>query len=96
MDSVEDAERCIKYLNKSILEGRVITVEKAKRRRARTPTPGTYLGVRTSRGSSSYDYNRRRGYSDSYSRRSPRYSPYRSERDYSPRRSPYRSSSRYR
>eukprot|EP00249_Psilotum_nudum_P013238 c24234_g1_i3 orf=270-710(+) len=28
MDSVEDAERCIKYLNKSILEGRVISVEK--------------------------------------------------------------------
>ncbi|KAL3693951.1 hypothetical protein R1sor_007602 [Riccia sorocarpa] len=28
MDSLEDAERCIKYLNRSILEGRVITVEK--------------------------------------------------------------------
>lgn len=30
MDSLEDAERCIKYLNRSILEGRVITVEKVR------------------------------------------------------------------
>ncbi|KAJ8439778.1 hypothetical protein Cgig2_029038 [Carnegiea gigantea] len=28
MDSVEDADRCIKYLNQSVLEGRYITVEK--------------------------------------------------------------------
>lgn len=28
MDSSESAERCIKRLNKSVLEGRVITVEK--------------------------------------------------------------------
>ncbi|KAK9165035.1 hypothetical protein Scep_000226 [Stephania cephalantha] len=28
MDSVEDAERCIKHLNQSVLEGRYITVEK--------------------------------------------------------------------
>lgn len=28
MASVEDANRCIKYLNRSVLEGRVITVEK--------------------------------------------------------------------
>lgn len=28
MDRLEDAERCIKYLNRSTLEGRVITVEK--------------------------------------------------------------------
>lgn len=28
MDSVEDADRCIKYLNQSILEGRYITVER--------------------------------------------------------------------
>lgn len=28
MDSVEDADRCVKYLNQSILEGRYITVEK--------------------------------------------------------------------
>eukprot|EP00271_Cylindrocystis_brebissonii_P007534 TRINITY_DN210_c0_g1_i3.p1 TRINITY_DN210_c0_g1~~TRINITY_DN210_c0_g1_i3.p1 ORF type:complete len:231 (+),score=45.26 TRINITY_DN210_c0_g1_i3:121-813(+) len=46
MAEVDDAEACIKYLNKSTLEGRVISVERAKRKRARTPTPGQYLGVR--------------------------------------------------
>ena len=28
MSKLEEAERCIKYLNRSVLEGRVITVEK--------------------------------------------------------------------
>jgi RNA recognition motif-containing protein len=28
MDCTEDADRCIKYLNQSVLEGRYITVEK--------------------------------------------------------------------
>lgn len=28
MDHLDDAERCIKYLNRSTLEGRMITVEK--------------------------------------------------------------------
>lgn len=28
MDTVEEAERCIKYLNGSVMEGRNITVEK--------------------------------------------------------------------
>ncbi|CAN1226334.1 Serine/arginine-rich splicing factor SR45a, partial [Linum perenne] len=28
MDNVDDANRCVKYLNQSILEGRYITVEK--------------------------------------------------------------------
>lgn len=28
MDTLEDANRCVKYLNRSVLEGRVITVEK--------------------------------------------------------------------
>ncbi|XP_021715457.1 scaffold attachment factor B1-like [Chenopodium quinoa] len=56
MSSLEEADRCIKYLNRSVLEGRVITVEKARRRRGRTPTPGRYLGLRTSRsrGRSTY------------------------------------------
>ncbi|BAF20528.1 Os06g0724600 [Oryza sativa Japonica Group] len=30
MDTVEDAERCIKYLNQSVMEGRNITVEKKR------------------------------------------------------------------
>ncbi|XP_020682927.1 serine/arginine-rich splicing factor SR45a isoform X8 [Dendrobium catenatum] len=46
METVEDANRCIKYLNRSVLEGRLMVVEKAKRRRGRTPTPGKYRGAR--------------------------------------------------
>eukprot|EP00899_Mesostigma_viride_P014154 jgi/Mesvir1/2273/Mv19314-RA.1 len=48
-----DADRAVRYLDKSTLLGRIITVEKAKRARARTPTPGNYLGVR---GAVDYGY----------------------------------------
>ena len=30
MSSLEEADRCVKYLNRSVLEGRVITVEKVE------------------------------------------------------------------
>ncbi|KAH7513903.1 serine/arginine-rich splicing factor SR45a [Ziziphus jujuba] len=60
METTEDAERCIKYLNRSVLEGRLVTVEKAKRKRGRTPTPGRYHGLRDRRG---YDRRRSRSYS---------------------------------
>ncbi|XP_008787412.1 serine/arginine-rich splicing factor SR45a-like isoform X2 [Phoenix dactylifera] len=50
METLEDADRCVKYLNRSVLEGRLITVEKAKRRHGRTPTPGKYCGERERRG----------------------------------------------
>ncbi|KDP25408.1 hypothetical protein JCGZ_20564 [Jatropha curcas] len=63
METVEDAERCIKYLNRSVLEGRLITVEKAKRSRGRTPTPGRYQGLREKRGRGrrrSHSYSPRR------------------------------------
>lgn len=30
MSTVKEADRCIKYLNRSVLDGRVITVEKVK------------------------------------------------------------------
>ncbi|BAT99931.1 Serine/arginine-rich splicing factor [Vigna angularis] len=97
MDNVEDANRCIKYLNQSVLEGRYITVERSRRKRARTPTPGHYLGLKSTRdygyrgdrgryrgggsGREDYAYRGERG-------RSPRRSPYRGGRDYSPRHSP--------
>ncbi|GMH12246.1 hypothetical protein Nepgr_014087 [Nepenthes gracilis] len=97
MSTVDEAARCVKYLNRSVLEGRVITVEKARRCRGRTPTPGRYLGlrrIRTRHRSSSYSpYHRRysvsseRGRSCSpYHRRDRSRSPY-----YRPRRSPSRS-----
>ncbi|XP_072985016.1 uncharacterized protein [Typha latifolia] len=90
MATIKEANRCIKYLDRSVLEGRVITVEKAKRRRGRTPTPGKYLGRNARRNSVSYSPEQRGRYS---------YSPYSSERDrsYSPyyqRQSYYRSRSR--
>ncbi|CAJ2646679.1 serine/arginine-rich splicing factor SR45a [Trifolium pratense] len=98
MDSVEDANRCIKYLNQSVLEGRYITVERSKRKRPRTPTPGHYLGLKNTRdyGPPRGDRGRHRGGfgRDDYPYRggrdySPRRSPYRGGRDYSPRHSPY-------
>uniref|UniRef100_A0A1D1Y7G7 Putative RNA-binding protein C25G10.01 n=1 Tax=Anthurium amnicola TaxID=1678845 RepID=A0A1D1Y7G7_9ARAE len=93
MDTFEDADRCVKYLNQSVLQGRYITVEKSRRKRPRTPTPGNYLGLKSTRETSyRYDRNRHRG---GYSRDDyggggyRRRSPYRGGRDYSPRRSPY-------
>lgn len=50
METNEDAERCVKHLNRSVLEGRLITVEMAKRKRGRTPTPGRYQGLKDKRG----------------------------------------------
>eukprot|EP00271_Cylindrocystis_brebissonii_P004079 TRINITY_DN1547_c0_g2_i2.p1 TRINITY_DN1547_c0_g2~~TRINITY_DN1547_c0_g2_i2.p1 ORF type:complete len:218 (+),score=23.83 TRINITY_DN1547_c0_g2_i2:105-758(+) len=55
MSATDEAELCIKHLHRSILEGRVISVEKAKRKKARTPTPGKYLGVRTAREQAALD-----------------------------------------
>ncbi|XP_058777737.1 serine/arginine-rich splicing factor SR45a isoform X1 [Vicia villosa] len=97
MDSVEDANRCIKYLNQSVLEGRYITVERSKRKRPRTPTPGHYLGLKNTREIGYRDdrggggrYRGGYGRDDYPYRRSPRHSPYRGGRDYSPpRHSPY-------
>ncbi|KAM1128265.1 hypothetical protein ACFX13_038913 [Malus domestica] len=90
METVEDAERCIKYLDRSVLEGRLVTVEKAKRKRGRTPTPGRYQGLRDKR-----DAGRDRD-RDCDRRRSRSYSPRRlQDRDPYPRdrrgrsRSPY-------
>ncbi|KAF8095532.1 hypothetical protein N665_0330s0014 [Sinapis alba] len=98
MDSVKDAERCIKYLNHSVLEGRYITVERSRRKRPRTPTPGHYLGLKSSRDNdrdSRSSRGRHCDRDDSGHRRSPRrdFSPRdherrRSPRDHERRRSP--------
>ncbi|KAJ7955332.1 serine/arginine-rich splicing factor SR45a-like [Quillaja saponaria] len=60
METTEDADRCVKYLHRSVFEGRLITVEKAKRSRGRTPTPGRYQGLRDRRGN---ERRRSRSYS---------------------------------
>ncbi|GAB2273891.1 Serine/arginine-rich splicing factor SR45a [Dionaea muscipula] len=70
METTRDANSCVKYLHRSVLEGRLITVEKAKRSRRRTPTPGKYHGIKDRRGgrdhrrSHSYSPNRRGRRSD--------------------------------
>ncbi|GFY88059.1 hypothetical protein Acr_05g0016980 [Actinidia rufa] len=68
----------------------------SRRKRPRTPTPGHYLGLKSSRDHGYRgDRGRYRGGRDDYGyRRSPRRSPYRGGRDYSPRRSPYGGRSR--
>ncbi|XP_074570077.1 serine/arginine-rich splicing factor SR45a-like [Curcuma longa] len=69
METLEDANRCVKYLHHSVLEGRLITVEKAKRKRGRTPTPGKYRGARERRG---HDRRRSRSHSPHWSRHKDR------------------------
>ncbi|KAI8536934.1 hypothetical protein RHMOL_Rhmol10G0295400 [Rhododendron molle] len=49
METLEDANRCVKRLHQSVLDGRCITVERSRRKRPRTPTPGHYLGLKNTR-----------------------------------------------
>lgn len=44
MASTEDADRAMAAINGTEVDGRVVTVEKARRSRPRTPTPGRYYG----------------------------------------------------
>ncbi|KAH9486170.1 Serine/arginine-rich splicing factor SR45a [Psilocybe cubensis] len=44
MESAEEAEAAVAALNATELMGKIINVEKARRGRARTPTPGRYYG----------------------------------------------------
>ncbi|XP_074303944.1 serine/arginine-rich splicing factor SR45a-like isoform X2 [Silene latifolia] len=89
METVEGAERCLKNLNRSVLEGRLITVEKAKRSRGRTPTPGRYQGLKEKRGGPSQerrqsrDYPPRQRYDRGHYERVP-YAPDRRRRSRSP------------
>ncbi|XAR58027.1 hypothetical protein NMG60_11026361 [Bertholletia excelsa] len=89
MDTVDDANRCIKHLHQSVLDGRNLIVERSRRKRARTPPPGYYLGPKSTR---EYGYrgdcDRYHGGHDGYGyRSSPRRTPHQGGRDYSPWRS---------
>jgi transformer-2 protein len=71
----EDADQAIIDLDKTELQGRSISVQKAKRSKAYAPTPGGYRGpMKVSSGyqrhrrSPSPMYSRRRSRSRSYSR----------------------------
>jgi len=95
METSEQATDAVRGLDRAEVDGRVISVEKAKRNRPRTPTPGQYLGndrARRNRYEPGRTEDRRydeRRHDDRYDdRRSPR------GRSRSPRRSPYRGRSR--
>jgi len=44
METGEEADAAITALNATEIMGKIVTVEKARRGRARTPTPGRYYG----------------------------------------------------
>jgi len=75
MESAEEADAAIAALNGTEINGKVISIEKARRGRARTPTPGRYYGP-PKRDERPYDprpYDSRyRGYDDDR-RRGPRH-----------------------
>ncbi|KAJ6496054.1 hypothetical protein C8R45DRAFT_984864 [Mycena sanguinolenta] len=60
METPEEAEAAVAALHQAELGGKVIKVEKARRGRARTPTPGRYYGP-PKRGDSEY-YHLRYGF----------------------------------
>lgn len=86
MESVEEAEAAVTALNATELMGKAMTVEKARRGRARTPTPGRYYGPPKrsdrerfydprpydSRYARDYDHEERRGGRGRYDDRPPR------------------------
>lgn len=89
----DDAQASIEALNKTELHGRTIAVEISKRKRARGPTPGRYLGKFKSRARREGS-RRSRSRSDSYRRGAPRYRDRGYDRRSYDRRDSYRRSSR--
>ncbi|KAJ2927057.1 hypothetical protein H1R20_g10033, partial [Candolleomyces eurysporus] len=96
METSEEADAAIVALNSTELMGKIMTVEKARRARARTPTPGRYYGppkrnpgpVERPYDPRPYDSRYSRDYDDRRdSRRGGRYDDYRRD-DY--RRDDYR------
>lgn len=80
METAEEADAAITALNATEVMGKVITVERARRGRARTPTPGRYYGPPKRMGRDHSDYlppprdyrrdgNRRREWEDGRSGR---------------------------
>ncbi|GAA5930954.1 RNA recognition motif domain-containing protein [Sporobolomyces koalae] len=95
METAEDADVAITNLNATELMGRVMNVEKARRGRARTPTPGAYHGPpKRDGGDRMYDprggypsrgYGGGRGYDDRYDSRGGYSSSRYDDRGYSSR-----------
>ncbi|KAF9261807.1 RNA-binding domain-containing protein [Marasmius fiardii PR-910] len=93
MESPEEAVAAVTVLNATELMGKVITVEKARRGRARTPTPGKYYGPPRKPGyqERQYDpipYDSR--YGEDSKRERGRYRDWRNDDDFDDRRRDYR------
>ncbi len=54
MALIESADRALADLNNKEYKGRVLSIEKARRKRPRTPTPGKYFGPPKPRGRGGY------------------------------------------
>eukprot|EP00013_Stygamoeba_regulata_P019462 CAMPEP_0177650358 /NCGR_PEP_ID=MMETSP0447-20121125/11898_1 /TAXON_ID=0 /ORGANISM="Stygamoeba regulata, Strain BSH-02190019" /LENGTH=234 /DNA_ID=CAMNT_0019153219 /DNA_START=45 /DNA_END=745 /DNA_ORIENTATION=- len=80
--ATDDPDKIVDELNNTDLNGRRLNVEKAKRGRPRTPTPGRYLGrARVGRdGRDRYDPYERRDYRDRRDDYRPRYDDDRRDR----------------
>ncbi|KIK61782.1 hypothetical protein GYMLUDRAFT_260799 [Collybiopsis luxurians FD-317 M1] len=83
METSEEADAAITALNATDLMGKVITVTRARRGRARTPTPGKYHGPSKRRGDRERPYDPRpydsryaRDYDERRGGRSGRYDDY--------------------
>ncbi|KAJ0106615.1 hypothetical protein Patl1_17691 [Pistacia atlantica] len=85
METVEDADRCIKYLNRTVLEGRLVTVEKVL-----VSDKGSYCAARQKGLVAEHQLLAGPG-----RRRSRSYSPHRYDRDPHPRERRGRSRSPY-
>jgi len=81
MESVEEADAAITALNATDLMGKTMTVERARRARARTPTPGRYYGPPKRNESDEKPYDPR-PYDSRYSRHDDRRPPRRYEDDH--------------
>lgn len=85
MVDVVGADTAISSLNGTSIAGRTLSIEKAKRKRPRTPTPGKYFGPPKARRGGRYGFNDRFRERRDYGRRfddRPRYDdPYRRPRD---------------
>lgn len=81
MESVEEADAAVTALNATDLMGKTMTVERARRARARTPTPGRYYGPPKRHESDERPYDPR-PYDSRYSRHDDRRPPRRYEDDY--------------
>ncbi|CAK5275426.1 unnamed protein product [Mycena citricolor] len=85
METPEEADAAIASLNGTELAGKTLNIQKARRGRARTPTPGRYYGPPKRDDERPYDprpYDSRYSRDNDDRRRGGRYDDHRDRRDY--------------